>query len=60
MFICDDRFISWNLGEPCAAFAGICFSGNRLGSVAFFRKKKKKERIPFVPFVFTAYVLLLL
>lgn len=26
----------------------------------FFRKKKKKERIPFVPFVFTAYVLLLL
>ena len=32
---CDDRFISWNLGEPCAAFAGICFSGNRLGSVAF-------------------------
>ena len=36
MFICDDRFISGNLGEPCAAFAGICFSGNRLGSVAFF------------------------
>ena len=32
----DDRFISGNLGEPCAAFAGICFSGNRLGSVAFF------------------------
>ena len=55
MFICDDRFISGNLGEPCAALAGI---GSAV--MLFFRKKKKKERIPFVPFVFTAYVLLLL
>ena len=36
MLICDDRFISGILGEPCAAFAGICFSRNRRGSVAFF------------------------
>ena len=48
LFVMTGLFL-WNLGEPCAAFAGICFSGNRLGSVAFLEKKKKKERIPFVP-----------
>mgnify|MGYP000008897687 FL=1 len=35
-------------------------AGIGAAELLFFRKKKKKERIPFVPFVFTAYVLLLL
>ena len=41
-------------------FVVFVFFGIGFGLVVFFRKKKKKERIPFVPFVFTAYVLLLL
>lgn len=60
MLICDDRFISGILGEPCALLLASVLAGIGAAVLLFFRKKKKKERIPFVPFVFTAYVLLLL
>ena len=59
LFVMTGLFL-WNLGEPCAAFAGICFSGNRLGSVAFLEKRRKRKEYRLYPFVFTAYVLLLL
>ena len=38
----------------------VVLAGIGAAVLLFFRKKKKNERIPFVPFVFTAYVLLLL